>query len=286
MSCYRLYDADLPEYAVAVDRYEQWLHVQEYAPPATVDPARARERLEQVLAVLPAVLELPPENLFLKIRQRQRGAGQYQKQADQGRFHQVREGPARFLVNFTDHLDTGLFLDHRPTRRLLGELAAGRRFLNLFGYTATATVHAALGGAAGTTTVDMSATYLDWARRNLELNGIRGPRHQLIQADCLRWLAQARDRYDLIFLDPPTFSNSKRMEETFDVQRDHAELLRQALRLLAPGGMLIFSTNHRKFRLDCTALSGLQVEDWSRRTLPPDFERDPKIHRCWKITQP
>ncbi len=286
VSCYRLYDADLPEYAVAVDRYEQWLHVQEYAPPATVDPARARERLEQVLAVLPAVLELPPENLFLKIRQRQRGAGQYQKQADQGRFHQVREGPARFLVNFTDHLDTGLFLDHRPTRRLLGELAAGRRFLNLFGYTATATVHAALGGAAGTTTVDMSATYLDWARRNLELNGIRGPRHQLIQADCLRWLAQARDRYDLIFLDPPTFSNSKRMEETFDVQRDHAELLRQALRLLAPGGMLIFSTNHRKFRLDCTALSGLQVEDWSRRTLPPDFERDPKIHRCWKITQP
>ena len=286
VSCYRLYDADLPEYAVAVDRYERWLHVQEYAPPATVDPGRARERLEQVVAVLPALLELPAENLFLKVRQRQRGADQYAKQADQGLFHTVCEGPARFLVNFTDHLDTGLFLDHRPTRRLLGELARGKRFLNLFGYTATATVHAALGGATDTTTVDLSATYLDWAGRNLASNGIQGPRHRLIQADCLRWLAEARDRYDLIFLDPPTFSNSKRMERTFDVQRDHVELLRSAWRLVAPGGALVFSTNCRKFRLDQAALPDLQIEDWSRRTLPPDFERDPKIHRCWKIAQP
>ncbi len=286
VSCYRLYDADLPEYAVAVDRYEQWLHVQEYAPPPTVDPTRARERLEQVLAALPAVLELPPENLFLKIRQRQKGADQYQKQADRGRFHEVREGPARFLVNFTDYLDTGLFLDHRPTRQSLGERAAGQRFLNLFGYTATATVHAALGGATCTTTVDLSSTYLDWARRNLELNGVLGPQHELIQADCRQWLTQARDRrYDLIFLDPPTFSNSKRMEETFDVQRDHVELLRQVLPLLTPSGVLIFSTNHRKFRLDRDALPDLRIEDWSRRTLPPDFARNPKIHQCWQITR-
>ena len=213
VSCYRLYDADLPEYAVAVDRYAQWLHVQEYAPPPTVDPDRARERLEQVLAVLPAVLEVPPDRVFLKVRQRQRGARQYQKQADQGHFHEVREGPARFLVNFTDYLDTGLFLDHRITRRRLGERAGGRRFLNLFGYTGTATVYAALGGAISTTTVDLSATYLDWARRNLELNGIRGPQHQLIQADCRQWLIWARGHYDLIFLDPPTFSNSRRLEE-------------------------------------------------------------------------
>ena len=286
ISCYRLYDADLPEYAVAVDRYEQWLHVQEYAPPPSVDPARARERLEQVLAVLPAVLELPPEHLFLKVRQRQKGANQYQKQADRGRFHEVHEGPARFLVNFTDYLDTGLFLDHRTTRRLLGELAAGRRFLNLFGYTGAATVYAALGGATGTTTVDLSATYLDWARRNLELNGIRGSRHELIQADCRQWLARARDRYDLILLDPPTFSNSKRLEETFDVQRDHVELLRHVLRRLAPNGALIFSTNHRKFRLDRDALADVRIEDWSRRTRPPDFARNPKIHQCWRITQP
>ena len=286
VSCYRLYDADLPEYAVAVDRYEQWLHVQEYAPPPTVDSAKARERLEQVMATLPAVLEIPPDHIFLKVRQRQKGANQYQKQAAQGRFHEVREGSARLLVNFSDYLDTGLFLDHRITRQMLREQASGRRFLNLFGYTGAATVHAALGGAAQTTTVDLSATYLDWARRNLELNGIRGSRHELIQADCRQWLIWARDRYDLIFLDPPTFSNSKRLEETFDVQRDHVELIRRTLRVLAPDGVLIFSTNARQFRLDAAALADLHLEDWSRRTLSPDFARDPKIHQCWRLTRP
>ena len=283
VSCYRLYDADLPEYAVAIDRYEQWLHVQEYAPPATVDADRARERLEQVMAVLPAVLELPAEHVFLKVRQRQRGSSQYQKQAQQGQFHEVHEGPARFLVNFTDYLDTGLFLDHRLTRQRLGNLASGRRFLNLFGYTGAATVYAALGGAISTTTVDLSATYLDWARRNLALNGISGARHQLIPADCQQWLVWARERYGLIFVDPPTFSNSKRLDHDFEVQRDHVELLRQALRLLTPDGILVFSTNHRRFRLDREALAGVQIEDWSRQTLPPDFARDPKIHQCWML---
>jgi len=283
VSCYRLYDADLPEYAVAIDRYEQWLHVQEYAPPATVDAERARERLEQVMAALPAALELPAENVFLKVRQRQRGASQYQKQAQQGQFHEVREGPARFLVNFTDYLDTGLFLDHRLTRQRLGEMANGRRFLNLFGYTGAATVYAALGGAISTTTVDLSATYLDWARRNLELNGISGPQHQRIPADCRQWLVWVRERYGLIFIDPPTFSNSKRLDHDFDVQRDHVELLRQALRLLTPDGTLIFSTNHRRFRLDRESLTEVQIEDWSRQTLPPDFARDPKIHQCWMV---
>jgi len=283
VSCYRIYDADLPEYAVAIDRYEQWLHVQEYAPPATVDATRARERLEQVMAALPAALELPAENVFLKVRQRQRGSSQYQKQAQQGRFHEVHEGPGRFLVNFSDYLDTGLFLDHRLTRQRLGEQAAGRRFLNLFGYTGAATVHAALGGAISTTTVDLSATYLDWARRNLELNGICGPRHQLIQMDCRQWLVWARERYELIFVDPPTFSNSKRLEHDFDVQRDHVELLRQALRLLTPDGTLVFSTNHRRFRLDPESLAEVQIEDWSRKTLPLDFARDPKIHQCWAL---
>lgn len=285
ISCYRLYDADLPDYAVAIDRYEQWLHVQEYAPPARIDPDLARQRLDQVLAVLPAVLELPADQVFLKVRERQKGANQYQKQAEDGRFYEVREGPARFWVNFTDYLDTGLFLDHRLTRHRLGELAPGRRFLNLFGYTATATVYAALGGAAATTTVDLSPTYLDWARRNLELNDISGARHQLIQADCLQWLARARDRYDLIFLDPPTFSNSKRMDATFDVQRDHVTLLQQALHLLAEHGVLIFSTNRRKFKLDQAALADWQIEDWSRRTLPLDFSRNPHIHQCWRFTR-
>lgn len=283
--CYRLYDADLPEYAVAIDRYEQWLHVQEYAPPASIDPAKAQERLEQVMAVLPALLELPPEQVFLKIRQRQRGSTQYQKLAEEKRFYPVREGSARFWVNFSDYLDTGLFLDHRITRQRLGELATGRRFLNLFSYTGTATVHAALGGAASTTTVDLSATYLDWTRRNLELNDIRDPRHTLIRADCRQWLTQARERYDLIFLDPPTFSNSRSLSESFEIQRDHVELLRQTLRLLAVDGVLIFSTNRRGFRLDRDALADLHIEDWSRSTLPPDFARQPKIHLCWRITR-
>lgn len=284
IQCYRLYDADLPEYAVAIDRYEQWLQVQEYAPPASIDPAKAQARLEQVMAVLPAVLDMPQERIFLKVRQRQRGIQQYQKHAQLGQFHEVHEGPARLLVNFTDYLDTGLFLDHRITRQRLGELAKGRRFLNLFGYTGTATVYAALGGAASTTTVDLSTTYLDWARRNLELNGLHSPWRRFIQADCRAWLAEAQEHYDLIFLDPPTFSNSRRMDGSFDVQRDHGDLLQQTLQRLAPGGVLVFSTNSRRFRLDHNALAKWRIEDWSRSTLPVDFARNPKIHQCWKIT--
>lgn len=284
IACYRLYDADLPDYAVAIDRYEDWLHVQEYAPPASVDSAKARDRLAQIMAALPAVLAIPPERIFLKVRRRQKGANQYQKQADLGHFHVVREGPAQLWVNFSDYLDTGLFLDHRLTRRLLGEMAPGRRFLNLFGYTGAATVHAALGGASHTTTVDLSAVYLDWARRNLELNGLAGPRHVLVQADCRQWLLWARERYDLIFLDPPTFSNSKRLADSFEAQRDHVTLIQHAMRRLTPGGALIFSTNARKFRLDADALAEFLCEDWSRRTLPPDFARSPKIHRCWRFT--
>jgi len=283
IQCYRLYDADIPEYALAIDLYGQWVHVQEYEAPADVDPDKAKQRLEQAMRVIPAVLEVPKERVFLKIRRRQRGSSQYQKQDASGRFYEVQEGPGRFLVNFSDYLDTGLFLDHRSTRRLLGELAQGRRFLNLFAYTGTATVYAALGGANSTTTVDLSPTYLDWARRNLELNGIRGRQHELIRADCRRWLEQCRERFDLIFLDPPTFSNSKRMEDTFDVQRDHVALIHQAVRHLAQGGILIFSTNHRRFKLDREALTGLKIEDITQRTLPKDFERNPRIHQCWRI---
>ena len=285
--CYRLYDADLPDYAVAIDRYEDWLHVQEYAPPAHIDPTKAHERLKQVMAVLPAVLALAPERIFLKVRQPQRGPNQYQKQATAGQFHTVRENPAQLWVNFSDYLDTGLFLDHRLTRRLLGEMAHGKRFLNLFGYTGTATVHAGLGGASHTTTVDLSPVYLDWARRNLELNGLTGPRHTLIQADCRQWLLRARDCYDLIFLDPPTFSNSKRMSgSAFDIQRDHVALIQQSLRRLTADGILLFSTNARQFRLDTAALAEIPCEDWSRRTLPADFARNPKIHRCWRFSRP
>jgi 23S rRNA (guanine2445-N2)-methyltransferase / 23S rRNA (guanine2069-N7)-methyltransferase len=292
VSCYRLYDADLPEYAVAIDLYQPverqdvWAHVQEYAPPGSVDPARAAARLDDVLAVAPATLGIAPERVVLKVRRRQKGLAQYERQAARGEFFPVEEAGLRFLVNLTDYLDTGLFLDHRPTRALIRSLAQGRRFLNLFAYTAAASVHAAAGGAASTTSVDLSAVYLDWARRNLAANGFSaGSRHRLLRADCLRWLAEATvGAYDLVFLDPPTFSTSKRMgDRVLDVQRDHVTLIRGAVRLLARGGTLIFSTNFRRFRLDREALGDLAVTDLTAATIPPDFARSPRIHACWRI---
>ena len=288
VSCYRVYDADLPEYALAIDLYEsnaRYLHVQEYAAPKSIDPDKARARLQQAMAVLPEVLEVAPEHVYFKTRQRQKGKAQYTKQAEAGRFMQVREGAARLWVNLSDYLDTGLFLDHRPTRALLAEMARGKRFLNLFCYTGTATVHAGLGGALSTTSVDMSNTYVDWARRNLELNGLTGGRHRLQRADCMAWLdseaRKPREPYDLIFIDPPTFSSSKRMEGVFDVQRDHVALLHKAGKILAEDGVIVFSNNFRKFKLDEHDLAEFAIEDITRRTLPEDFARRGNIHRCW-----
>lgn len=286
---YRLYDADLHEYNLAIDIYDsdkRYVHVQEYEAPDTISPDKARQRLQHALGVIPLVLEIPREQMFFKVRKRQKGGAQYEKLGEAGEFHEVREGPCRFLVNFTDYLDTGLFLDHRDTRAMLDGLAKGKTFLNLFGYTGTASVHAALGGAASTTTVDMSYTYLDWAQRNLDLNKLPGNRHELVQADVLAWLKENRQRrYGLIFLDPPTFSRSKRMEDNFDVQRDHVALIIDTAALLEPGGILIFSTNLRRFKIDREALTGLHIEDITRKTIPRDFERDPKIHQCFRIAR-
>ena len=294
--CYRLYDADLPEYAAAVDLYGDWAHVQEYAPPSTVDPVRARRRLREMVAVVPQVLDIAPEHVVLKSRRPQRGADQYQKLRDGGSLLEVEEGGLRFLVNLTDYLDTGLFLDHRLTRMLIRELAAGRRFLNLFAYTGAATVYAAAGGAASTTTVDLSLTYLDWARQNLDLNGFTGPEHGFVRADCLEWLTQAgpgrrhgaagqsgAGPFDLIFLDAPTFSNSKSMTGTLDIQRDHPWLIKAAADLLSPEGLLLFSTNFRRFKLDHEVDETYKVIDITRQTIPPDFARNPRIHHCYRI---
>ena len=289
ISCYRIYDADLPEYALAVDLYEgneQWAHVQEYQAPSTVDERRAKERLEEALAVLPEALEVDPERIYFKVRQRQRGRAQYEKFDTSGVFNLVSEGTGKLLVNFTDYLDTGLFLDHRLTRFMIGQQARGKRFLNLFSYTGAATVHAGLGGAKTTTSVDMSKTYLDWARRNLELNGLADGRHELVKADCIDWVRGQRGaRYDLIFLDPPTFSNSKRMQDHFDVQRDHVGLLQAVSSLLSEEGVLIFSNNFRRFKMDTESLSTLHIEDITARTIDKDFERNARIHTCWKIVR-
>ncbi|MBZ5710904.1 bifunctional 23S rRNA (guanine(2069)-N(7))-methyltransferase RlmK/23S rRNA (guanine(2445)-N(2))-methyltransferase RlmL [Nannocystis pusilla] len=283
IEAYRVYDSDIPEYAVAVDVYRDWALVQEYAAPAEIDPVRAAARLREALRVIPDALEIPAGQVVCKRRERAKGGGQYGRRDDAGDLLEVREGPGRFLVNLTDYLDTGLFLDHRETRALVGKLARGQRFLNLFAYTGTASVYAGKGGALSTTTVDMSSTYCAWARRNLELNGLRGPQHRVVEAECREFMARELRRYGLIFLDPPTFSNSKKMAGVFDVQRDHVELIRAAVRLLERGGVLIFSTNYRRFRLDEERLADLEIEELSATTIPKDFARSPKIHKVWRI---
>jgi 23S rRNA (guanine2445-N2)-methyltransferase / 23S rRNA (guanine2069-N7)-methyltransferase len=291
IDCFRVYDADMPEYAFAIDQYgngegDRWLVVQEYAPPKSIQPQAARARRTEALTVIPHVFELPSERIFVRERRRQKEGAQYEKVAEERRFEVVREGAFEFFVNFEDYLDTGLFLDHRLTRRMVGELARGKRFLNLFAYTGTATVYAAAGGAVSSTTVDMSRTYLDWAKRNLALNQLASPYHGFVQADCLGWLVDEQNasrQYDLMFIDPPTHSRSKRMEDDFDVQRDHVQLLRSAARMLSPEGTIVFSNNYTRFKLDAAALPEFQIEDLTRRTLPRDFERNPRIHCAYVL---
>ncbi|HEV2228712.1 MAG TPA: bifunctional 23S rRNA (guanine(2069)-N(7))-methyltransferase RlmK/23S rRNA (guanine(2445)-N(2))-methyltransferase RlmL [Steroidobacteraceae bacterium] len=292
VSCYRLYDADMPEYAFAVDLYrtvdsqEDWLYVQEYAAPAEIEREAVQRRRGEVLASLPAVTGVPSERIRVRTRRRTPRGEQYGKLGERQRFHVVAEGGLRFRVNFDDYLDTGLFLDHRLTRARLGGAARGRSFLNLFAYTGAATVYAAAGGASTSISVDLSRTYLEWAQQNLALNDLTSPAHALVQADCREWLADAAaraPRFDLIFLDPPTFSNSKRMEGVLDVARDHAQLIDACARLLAPGGLLVFSTNAQRFKLAPELSERFAVVDVSAATLPEDFARNPRIHRCYEI---
>ncbi|MDY7220376.1 bifunctional 23S rRNA (guanine(2069)-N(7))-methyltransferase RlmK/23S rRNA (guanine(2445)-N(2))-methyltransferase RlmL [Denitrificimonas sp. JX-1] len=284
IECYRLYDADMPEYALAIDIYANWVHVQEYAAPRSIDAEKAQGRFLDALAAIPKVLSIPPERIVIKRRERQVGTRQYERQAERGQFITVTEGGAKLLVNLTDYLDTGLFLDHRPIRMRIQQEAIGKRFLNLFCYTAVATVHAAKGGARSTTSVDLSKTYLDWAKRNLALNGF-SDKHNLVHADVMVWLENDRETYDLIFVDPPTFSNSKRMDDVFDVQRDHVVLLDRAMARLAPGGSLYFSNNFRRFVMDESIEQRYQVTNITGQTFDPDFSRNKKIHQAWHITQ-
>ena len=289
IDCFRVYDADMPEYAFAIDLYgrePRHVYVQEYAPPKTVNQESARERRREALAVLPEVLAVPIAQVHSRVRKPQKGSEQYEKRDSQGERYAVQEGGLKFWVNFRDYLDTGLFLDHRLVRGMLREWARGGDFLNLFCYTGSATVYAAAGGARSSAGVDLSNTYLDWAHENLLLNGFRGSEHELYRADCLQWLEEQEPRgarFDLIFVDPPTFSNSKRMDGVLDVQRDHAGMIRRSLKLLRPSGRLVFSTNYTRFKLDAAALADLHVEDISDRTIPKDFERHARIHRCFSI---
>jgi 23S rRNA (guanine2445-N2)-methyltransferase / 23S rRNA (guanine2069-N7)-methyltransferase len=289
IDCYRVYDADMPEYAFAIDLYgrgARHAYVQEYAPPKTVNQESARERRREVLAVLPEVLGLPLAQVHSRVRKPQKGAEQYEKRESVAERHAVQEGGLKFWVNFRDYLDTGLFLDHRIMRGMLRSWAKDGDFLNLFCYTGSASIYAAAGGARSTTGVDLSNTYLDWAHENLLLNGFAGDNHELYRADCLAWLEEQESRgprFDLIFVDPPTFSNSKRMEGVLDVQRDHVGMIRRSLKLLRPAGRLVFSTNYTRFKLDSAGLADLAIEDVSAATIPKDFERHARIHHCFVV---
>lgn len=284
ITCFRLYDRDVPEIPLAVDRYEDCLHLAEYERPHDRDPAEHADWLDLMARTAGDVLGVPRANVFLKRRQRQRGLTQYERVAEEGRTFVVREGGLKFLVNLSDYLDTGLFLDHRQTRSLVRDAAAGKRFLNLFGYTGSFTVYAAAGGAAATTTVDLSNTYLQWAEENLRLNDLAGAAHRLVRDDALSFLRFHRSgpAYDLAVVDPPTFSNSKKTEQDWDIGRDHVELLARLAPLMAPGGTIYFSTNSRRFKLDDSALTALAAREISRQTVPEDF-RNQRIHRCWRM---
>lgn len=308
ITCYRVYDSDLPDFAISVDIYNgaasdsgrRWAYVCEYAAPKTVDPELATARLAVAVGIVREQFGLGAADVFVKRRARSQGGSQYAPKGQdaegrgsgQGGMHYIAEGGNAFLVNFEQRLDTGIFLDGRPIRKMIQGMSAGKRFLNLFAYTGTASVAAAAGGASSTHTVDMSQTYLDWAKRNMQINGFTGTRHTFERAEAVSWVTETRHsprRFDLVYVDPPTFSNSKKMgSRSWDVQRDHAELLIGVSRILSKEGVAIFCCNLRNFKPDTATLSkaGVELEDISSRTIPEDFSRNSKIHHCYLVRRP
>lgn len=285
VTSYRIYDADMPEYSAAIDIYEEtWVHLQEYAPPDTIDPEDAQRRLREMVDGVQRFTGIDYERIFIKQRRRQRGISQYRKQKGAGEATSImHEHGLKFYVNFTDYIDTGIFLDHREVRKRIMEDCKDKRFLNLFAYTGTATVHAAKGGACSTTSIDASATYLQWAEKNMGLNGFGGMNHFYYKEDCVTWLKSHRDKYDRILLDPPTFSNSKSREDIFDVQRDHEKLIHMTMVHLEKDGILYFSTNYTKFMLAEGIVNYFDVTDITTESIPDDFSRNKRIHYCWMI---
>ena len=286
-NAYRIYDADLPNYNFAIDCYGDWVVVQEYAPPKTIPEAVAQERLAQALLHIPHILNVDKHKISVKVREKQVGKKQYEKVEAKGQRVEVNEHNAKFYINPTDYLDVGLFLDHRITRDLFAQQCRGKHVLNLFCYTASVSVHCALRGAKSVTSVDMSNTYLQWGKDNFSLNKLQGA-YEFIQADCVKWLEESKisTKFDCIFIDPPSFSNSKRMENTWDVQRDHLALLSNAKKHLSANGVIYFSNNLRSFKLDLAGLEalGFKVENIGPKTIDEDFKRHPKIHHCWVLT--
>ena len=284
ITCYRLYEKDIPEIPLVVDRYEDCLHISEYERPHERDLGQHAAWLELMAKTAATTLEVDRRNVFLKQRSRQRGKEQHEKQDDSRNRRVVHEGGLQFLVNLQDYVDTGLFLDHRITRDMVRKESKGKRFLNLFGYTGSFSVYAAGGGAIETTTVDWSNTYINWARDNMQLNGFTGPEHHFVREGALEFLEQlpARTNFDVAIVDPPTFSNSKRSEDVWDVQQDYAQLLTALLNKMADNAIIYFSTNFKRFKFDETQFSNVNIIEISKQTVPEDF-RNKRIHRCWRI---
>ncbi|MCQ2603747.1 MAG: bifunctional 23S rRNA (guanine(2069)-N(7))-methyltransferase RlmK/23S rRNA (guanine(2445)-N(2))-methyltransferase RlmL [Spirochaetia bacterium] len=284
VTSYRIYDADMPDYSAAIDFYEdKWIYLQEYAAPAYIDPTKTKRRIKEMEQVLTQYTDR--ENIFIRRREKQHGAMQYEKNSNTGKFEIMQENGIKFYVNFYDYLDTGIFLDHRDVRSLIKQESQGKKFLNLFAYTCTASIYAVTGGAVKAVSVDTSSTYLDWGQRNFQLNGLNPKEHDFIKCDSIEFLQKNQQKFDLIFIDPPTFSNSKSRENIFDIQRDHASLLRLAGNSLNNGGKIIFSTNSRKFELDDSLSESFNVEDITKSSIPFDYARNTKIHKCWILTR-
>ena len=287
ITCFRIYERDVPEIPLVVDRYDDSLHITEYERPHDRDLARHSAWLELMKETAAETLEVPIEKVHLKSRHKRSKGDQYEKVADAQQTQQVTENGLKFWVNLSDYVDTGLFLDHRVTRQMVREQSEGKSVLNLFAYTGSFTVYAAAGGALATTTVDLSKNYLQWAQRNLELNSLYSPKHEYIARDCVEFVNEAVEggerKYDIIIIDPPTYSNSKRLDDDWNVQTGHAELLNATRELLNVDGVIYFSTNFRKFKLYQDKLSEFSIEEISKRTVPEDF-RNRRIHRCWKLT--
>jgi 23S rRNA (guanine2445-N2)-methyltransferase / 23S rRNA (guanine2069-N7)-methyltransferase len=282
VSCYRIYDADIPQYSAAIDVYEnEHFVIQEYAPPKTVPGEQAEVHLRELLGAVVHYFSAAPDHVYVKQRRRQRGTSQYERSDTEGERFIVREGGLKFFVNFTDYLDTGLFLDHRITRSMIRDLADDTRFLNLFAYTCTASVYASAGGARQTVSVDTSSTYLDWGKQNFRLNRFDPESHRFIRRDVFSFLHTDAGLYELIFIDPPTFSNRKGNDSDFDVQRDHSLLIDLAAQRLSDNGIIIFSNNYRRFELDPELYDRYRVEDITEATIPSDFNRNPGIHRIY-----
>ena len=283
--CFRVYDADMPEYAVAIDVYGADIHLAEYAPPKSVKEVDANRRFDEVLDAVQVVFNVEDRSeIAVKRRTKQRGLQQYERVSTRNERRLVNELGAKLWINLFDYLDTGLFLDHRPIRARIREEAAGKRFLNLFCYTGVASVHAGLGGARYSTSVDLSNTYLEWYRENLAINGLSDQKHRAVKGDVLKWLREEEGVYDLILLDPPTFSNSKSISADFDVQRDHEVLITLTMDRLSDEGVLYFSNNNRRFEMVTALMERYCVEDITRQSLGPDFDQSPNIHKCWRFT--